>query len=185
MRHEKWKEINSEAWLQTPFFTIYKKNFRQSNNSVINDYYLMEKPKSVHIIAFTKKRNVLLVRHYRPGVNEAVIEIPAGYVEKKETLKLACERELMEETGYKASNFLEISNWTQDTSRYIGYPLHFFVALGLTKNKKRELNLETREIEILEVSLKKSIRMIKKGKIKDMPTVAGLLLVNLLSKKNF
>ena len=185
MRHEKWKEIDSEIFLKTPFFTIYKKNYLRSNDSIINDYYLIKKPESVHMLAVTKKRKVLLVKHYRPGVDEAAIEIPAGYVEKGETLRIACERELMEETGYRASNFLEISNLTQDTSRYIGYPLHFFIMWGLTKNKKRKLNLEAEEIEILEVSLRECLRMIKKGKIKDLATVAGIFHLNLLSKKNF
>lgn len=183
MRHKKWKEMSSEIFLHTPFFTIYNKSFLPSNNLAINDYYLIGKPKSVHIIPFIDKQNVLLIKHYRPGPDKAVIEIPAGFVEKGETLRIACQRELIEETGYRADNFWEICNLTQDTSRYIGYPLHFFVAWGLTKNKKRKLSFEEREIEILEISLEKSIQMINKGEIKDMATVIGLLLVNSLSLK--
>ena len=50
----------------------------------------------------TDDAEFLLIRQFRPPVNNYVIEFPAGLNDKGDTLKEAAERELLEETGYTA-----------------------------------------------------------------------------------
>jgi ADP-ribose pyrophosphatase len=61
----------------------------------------------VSIIAVTRDRKLLLVEQYRPPVESRVIELPAGLAGdgkyRHETLEAAARRELLEETGYEAS----------------------------------------------------------------------------------
>ena len=59
------------------------------------------------IIAVTSDNELLLVEQFRVPVNTAVIELPAGLIGdeeacKNETPEQAAERELLEETGYRA-----------------------------------------------------------------------------------
>ena len=181
MKNRKWKELNSEVVLDAPFFKLRKGDYQRPDGSIVKDYYLIEKPSHVHIIALKDDGKVVLIRHYRPGTEEISIELPAGYIREGEVPEAASQRELAEETGYKAGNFLELCNFSQDTSRIIGYTGHFFLARSLTQVKIGELTGDSREeaAEIegtVGISFEKAIRMVKKGEIKDVITIAGLLL---------
>jgi 8-oxo-dGTP pyrophosphatase MutT (NUDIX family) len=59
----------------------------------------------VVIIPVTKERDLLLIRQFRPVLNNYVIEFPAGLNDKGETLLNAARRELIEETGYTSETF--------------------------------------------------------------------------------
>jgi len=73
------------------------------------------KKPAVGIVAVTDDGNVVLVEQYRPPVGKNVIELPAGLSgdipgEEQEALVEAAQRELMEETGYVASQWTEIGS---------------------------------------------------------------------------
>ena len=62
----------------------------------------------VIIVAVTPSKKILFVEQFRVPVNKRVIEFPAGLVgderdTPKESMAIAAKRELLEETGYKAS----------------------------------------------------------------------------------
>lgn len=68
---------------------------------------------AVGIIAITDDRRVILVEQFRPPVDCRVIELPAGLSgdivgAETESLQAAAERELLEETGYRAANWTEL-----------------------------------------------------------------------------
>ena len=69
---------------------------RRNNNSGI-----------VVLIPVTADREILLVEQYRPPVHGRVIELPAGLAgdipgEERESFEIAAQRELVEETGFRA-----------------------------------------------------------------------------------
>ncbi|MDY2573980.1 MAG: NUDIX hydrolase [Fusobacterium necrophorum] len=73
---------------------------------------------------------VFLVKQYRPGVGKEIYEIPAGLIEEKEDPKLACFREVEEETGYLASNYkvlYEARNPLFVSPGYTEEALYFYV----------------------------------------------------------
>ena len=56
---------------------------------------------AVGILATLQPTNrLILIKQFRPPVNNTVIELPAGLIDKGETTNQAAERELKEETGY-------------------------------------------------------------------------------------
>lgn len=59
----------------------------------------------VAVIPVTKEGEVLMIRQFRPVLNNYVIEFPAGLNDKSEILVDAARRELIEETGYTCENF--------------------------------------------------------------------------------
>jgi ADP-ribose pyrophosphatase len=67
----------------------------------------------VVLVAVTPAREIVLVEQYRAPVGKHVIELPAGMVgdipgHERETLPVAAHRELLEETGFEASEMVEL-----------------------------------------------------------------------------
>ena len=92
---------------------------------------------AVGIVAITGERRIVLVEQFRPPVNARVIELPAGLAgdqagAEQEPLLAAAQRELLEETGYRAAR------WTELAGGYSSPGLTdelvvLFLAEGLTK----------------------------------------------------
>jgi len=74
--------------------------FRLPNGREIADYWISEYPPWVNIVAVTATDQVVLIRQYRPGLDDVHYEIPAGVVDPGEDIEAAARRELAEETGY-------------------------------------------------------------------------------------
>lgn len=66
---------------------------------------VLEMPGWVNIMALTAEQEVLLVRQWRFGIRQMTLEIPGGLIEKGEEERVAAERELYEETGYRAKSW--------------------------------------------------------------------------------
>ncbi len=60
----------------------------------------------VAIVPVTAEGDVLLVRQFRPVLDSFVVEFPAGLNDKNESLEEAARRELIEETGHTAEEFI-------------------------------------------------------------------------------
>lgn len=60
----------------------------------------------VTIAAFTKAKEAILVRQFRPGPERELISFPEGYLESGESPEVAARRELIEETGYQAGKII-------------------------------------------------------------------------------
>jgi ADP-ribose pyrophosphatase len=106
----------------------------------------------VVIVPVTDEKEVLLVRQFRPPVNEYVIELPAGLMSKGEdTLKEAAIRELLEETGYSAGNMVYLTEGPL-SSGASGEVLSAFLATGLVFQGMGRQD-ETEDIEVLKIPI--------------------------------
>ena len=65
------------------------------------DYYTQEYPDWVNAVVLTPTRDLVLVRQYRHGIRDMVLEIPGGVVDPGEDARDAAVREVAEETGYR------------------------------------------------------------------------------------
>lgn len=78
---------------------------------------------------------IILIEQYRDSVGRNMIELPAGACgdhDESETLEDACQRELMEEVGYKADRFIFLSSGASSAG-VTDEIVSFFLALDLTK----------------------------------------------------
>jgi len=60
----------------------------------------------VSIVPVTAEGDILFVRQFRPVMDGFVVEFPAGLNDKNENLQEAARRELVEETGFDAEEFI-------------------------------------------------------------------------------
>jgi ADP-ribose pyrophosphatase len=117
------------------------------------------------------EHEVILVKQYRYSVDREVIELPAGRIEKSEAPLKAAQRELAEETGYKASDWKEEAKLLSAPG-FCNEILYFYRASNVEFVGK-SLD-EDEETEVIILSLQKAWQLIHSQEFVDGKTVAGL-----------
>lgn len=80
--------------------TVRKDTLMLPDGRIKDDYWSLEYPDWINVIAITQDGKYLFERQYRHGLDVVEWEIPAGVIEKGEEPMAAAQRELMEETGF-------------------------------------------------------------------------------------
>lgn len=97
---KKWEVISSEYIICRPWLTARKDSLRLPDGRINPEFYVLEYPDWVNVIAIDKQGRHVMVRQYRHGLGEMSTELCAGVMEEGETPEQAARRELAEETGY-------------------------------------------------------------------------------------
>ncbi|TGX79535.1 NUDIX hydrolase [Palleniella muris] len=98
--NRKWEVLESEYLIRRPWLTARRDHVRLPNGNEIPEYYILEYPDWVNIIAITKEGEFVMIRQYRHGIGETSFELCAGVCDDGEEPLTAAKRELYEETGY-------------------------------------------------------------------------------------
>ena len=139
---------------------------------------VIEHPGGVCVAALTEDNEVLMVRQFRYPYSEVVLEIPAGKRDSVDEDPFECgKRELKEETGADASNFIPLGE-LYPSPGYCGEIIWLYAASGLTFGEQHTDEDEFLEVE--KIPLEKAVEMIMKGEIKDAKTQAAVLKLKLL-----
>ncbi len=104
-----WKKIK-EQLVYKGWRGILQKTFELPNGKTAI-FDIIQNADFVTIVAFTKNKEAILVKQYRPGPEMMLTSFPEGKIEKGEALKLAAARELLEETGYQADQFILLKSF--------------------------------------------------------------------------
>ena len=116
---------------------------------------------------------ILLIRQYRHAAGKFLLELPAGRIEPGEELIPAGQRELIEETGYRAAR------WSKHTTYYAS-PGFLSEAMNIVLAEDLTLGEATPEederIDLHMTPLSEVVRMIHAGEIEDGKTLIGVLL---------
>lgn len=97
---KKWKLLDSEYLFKRPWLTARRDRLELPDGTVHPEYYVLEYPTWVNIIARTVDGRYLMVEQYRHALGEVLTELVAGCVEDGEEPLDGARRELLEETGY-------------------------------------------------------------------------------------
>jgi ADP-ribose pyrophosphatase len=96
-----WEVLQAEYLFQRPWLTVRQDCVRLPTGVVVEDYYVLEYPAWVNVVAVTAEERLVMVRQYRHGLRAVHYELPAGVVDASDGTPLAAaKRELLEETGY-------------------------------------------------------------------------------------
>jgi ADP-ribose pyrophosphatase len=102
------KTLKNEIVLDE-FLKVKKERLRFENGYEHNHYTLsLPTETSVSIIAATEDKRLIINEEYRHPAGKAVLSLPGGFLDGDETPEKGGQRELLEETGYEASNVAEI-----------------------------------------------------------------------------
>lgn len=121
------------------------------------------RPPSVTIIALDKQGKILLTREFRPKYKRYLWRLPAGRVDKGEDPKKAAQRELREETGYRASK-LRLFHKT-DMGQSLDWTRYTYLATDLIWDPLK--GDEDEDITVVPTKITGTLEMVKKGKIEN------------------
>ena len=131
-------------------------------------------PGAVAIVPLFDDGRILLERQFRYPHGREFIEVPAGKLEPNEPHQETAKRELLEETGYAASEWTRLGV-IHTAIAYTDEGIEIFLAKKL---EKRERKLDQGEfLETVIVGFDEAIAMIRDGRITDAKTVTALLWV--------
>jgi 8-oxo-dGTP pyrophosphatase MutT (NUDIX family) len=99
----KWVVLDSQIVIETPYLRLRRDSIELPGGQRIDDYYVRESPGFAVVFAQRRDGRVVLVRQYKHGIGESVLELPAGAIDPDETPLECARRELEEETGYVGS----------------------------------------------------------------------------------
>jgi ADP-ribose pyrophosphatase len=134
---------------------------------------IVENSGAVAIVALDDQQRVVLVKQYRHAVRSQVVEIPAGKLDGAEDPLDGAQRELREETGFRAGRFQQLGTF-YPAPAWSTELVHLYLATDLVPGPAQ---LEADEaIELLRVSLAEAIELIQSGALTDGKTMAALLL---------
>lgn len=168
----KWKIRSSEYLVKKTWATLRVDECELPDGRIAKEYYVLEYPNWVNVVAITADEKMIMVNQYRHGADIVSIEIPGGVIEKDENPITAARRELLEETGYLFDDFELISSIYPNpaTSNNIVYT---YLAKGGIKTQAQNLD-EHEDIEVLIYPIEEVKQMLIRNEIPQALHVAGL-----------
>ncbi len=161
----------SETLLTTSKFRVVRETVTSAGGKP-KTREIVRHPGACVIVPLLDDGRVCLIRNWRIAVNETLIELPAGTLEPPEPPEKTAERELIEETGYRAKS-IEFLHAFYLSPGILDEKMYLYLATGLTAG---ETALEEgEEIENWLVPLEEAVEMVYRGEIKDAKTIVGLL----------
>lgn len=162
---------NSSLIFQGKRIALYHPEFTSRTGKTYH-HEIVVHPGAVVILPFLDDKTILLIKNYRVSVDEHLLELPAGLLEKEEAPDITAHRELIEETGYQAKSMEKVLDF-YSTPGFTNEILHAYIAKDLSFSGQ---NLEDSEqIEAFPVLYSEALTMIKEGKIKDAKSILLLL----------
>ena len=171
-RDMKWKTLKSEYIIKRPWLTARRDTVELPTGVVNDEYYVLEYPTWVNVIAVTNGGEYVFIRQYRHGLGETCMEIVAGVCEEGEQPEAAARRELMEETGYAGGTWRELMTVSANTSTMTNL-MHCFLATGVERAGGQHLD-RTEDIEVHLLTEEEAFALLAGDKIRQSLMAAPL-----------
>ena len=170
--HMKWKTLSTEYLIRRKWLTARRDTVQLPDGRINEEYYILEYPDWVNVIAVTRDGKLVMERQYRHGAGEVGYELPCGVMESGESPLCGAQRELLEETGYgngRWSKLMTISaNPDCMTNR-----VHCYLATGVERIASPELDA-TEDLEVILMSRDEVKAILADNKILNAQMVAPL-----------
>jgi 8-oxo-dGTP pyrophosphatase MutT (NUDIX family) len=172
---KKWKILQSKMVINNQWCKVRQDKIELPNGKIIDDFFVNVRPEITVILPITLDKEIVLVRQYRHGVGEILLELPAGsFNPEQETPEVAAARELQEETGYIALEVKKIAtfydNPVKDTNK-----IYLCLAENVRKSGEQILDV-TEDIEVVLLPVEAVREKIASGEICVSGSVAAILL---------
>lgn len=165
--------LDERRLLATNIFEVYQTRVRWPDGRDATRQWVKHAG-SVVIAAVTAEREVILVRQWRLPAGQALWELPAGRREPGEDPLVGAQRELAEETGFRARCWRLLARFFASPG-YTSEHKWLYLAQDLQPVERRPDPDE--DITVRAVPLDEALAMAERGEIVDAKTLIGLLVL--------
>ncbi|TXH03393.1 MAG: NUDIX hydrolase [Rhodocyclaceae bacterium] len=164
-------EVSSETIFQGALLNVRKDCVLLPNGKESIREYIVH-PGAVVILAFLPNGKLLFERQFRYPLRRVFLELPAGKIDHGEAIIETAKRELLEETGYTASEW-EYLGVMHPCIGYSDERIEIFAARGLHKASDQQLD-HNEFLEVVELSPAEAKQAVWEGRITDAKTITSL-----------
>ena len=144
-----WETVaRHEVVDRRPWLRLWAEDVRLPDGRVVEDFSTIEMPSYAVVVALTDDGRVVVERNYKHGPRRVCLNLPAGYLEPGEDPPAAARRELLEETGYAADEWIHLGGFVNDGNRGCGEGFYY-----LARGARRVAEPATDDLEELAIEL--------------------------------
>jgi ADP-ribose pyrophosphatase len=160
-----WETVSKKVILRlNKFLTVESHTVKLPDGRIIPDWPWVIIPSAAIVLAVTSDEKFLCFRQTKYAVRGTSLAPVGGMLEPGEAPLAAAKRELLEEMGYKSSQWVNLGSYILDPNRGMAT---MYLFLALNANKVAEPNSDDLEDQILLVLSRKEIDdALKNGEFK-------------------
>jgi 8-oxo-dGTP pyrophosphatase MutT (NUDIX family) len=175
---ERWPTLSTQTRFRGNLFSVRTDRVVMPGGDAA-DREVVEHPGAVAVLAIDEEQHVLLIRQYRHPVGRFLWELPAGIRDVDGEAPLAtAKRELLEETGYRARDWMTLADFFTSPGM-TDERVRIFLARGLTEVPAAERTFSARHeeasIQLAWVPLDEAVSGVIAGHLHNPTAVVGIL----------
>jgi ADP-ribose pyrophosphatase len=161
--------LHSEQVFDGNFLRVWRDTVRLPDGAQAQREYIRHSG-AVMVVPLLADGRVLMERQWRTPMRRVMVEFPAGKLDAGESWQACAQRELREETGYRAREWAYIGTINNAIS-YSDEVIHLAFARGLEAGAQQ---LDAHEfLELIEVDADELMDWVRTGRVTDVKTVIG------------
>lgn len=168
-----WPLESSEKVQEFAIFDVHRDRARSPRTGESHDFYVVDAPVAVVVVALTPADEVVMVEQYRHGVREVTLELPAGILDGDDP-EAGGRRELREETGFELGHAALIGTLDQNPS-WETTRVHVLYGAGAQRKGDQELDA-AEDTRVRLVPRDRVPALVAGGSIRSAVAIAALYL---------
>jgi 8-oxo-dGTP pyrophosphatase MutT (NUDIX family) len=170
-----WKTLSRRTILDhSKFLVVEGHAIELPDGRVLSEWPWIITPDYVNVVAVTSEHKFLCFRQTKYAVKGISLAPIGGYMDPGERADQAAKRELLEETGHSAREWIGLGGFPIDGNRGVG-TAHLFLALGAQPVAAIAAD-DLEEQELLHLSRSEVKRALLSGEFKVLPWMAAMAL---------
>lgn len=169
---EPWITTDERIEYTTNIFKLLSRDMKIESEDHSATFSILEAPDWINVIPITPNNEIVLVEQFRYGISEPTLELPGGMVDPGESPLETGKRELLEETGFRGSNWQSLGKVSSNPA-FLTNHTHFYTVESCVKIKEQQLDGNER-INVHLMPLGDFLNMVADGRVDHSLVVAAV-----------